>query len=463
MTGKELILKAVRGEETGRPAWMPFVGAHGGFMIGKGATEYMKSAALTVEAMKKAKEMYKPDGLPIMFDLQMEAEVLGCDLHWTDDGPPSVTSHPLEGNDDWSADQVPDLDLSAGRWPVAMEAVRLAKKELGDEIALYGLICGPFTLALHLLGNDIFLEMFDEEEKVEALTMRCADIAIAAAGAYIDNGCDVIAVVDPMVSQISPDHFAQFVTPAMNKVFDYIRSRGSLSSCFVCGDVTRNLEVMLETTCDNVSVDEQIDMANLRVLAGKYGKSFGGNLHLTTVLLMGTIADCQREAIGCIETCGTKGFIMSPGCDLPYDTPPANVAAAGLMAVDPEQMKQVKETLGDAENDTYDDVIIPDYANENAVLVDLITLDSESCAPCTYMTDAANRAAAALTAEGYDIKVKEYKIRTRQGVGMLVKLGAKNIPTICIEGVPTFESLIPEQPKLIAAIREVADKKGARK
>ena len=144
--------------------------------------------------------------------------------------------------------------------------------------------------------------------------------------------------------------------------------------------MTRNLEVMLETTCDNVSVDEQIDMANLRVLAGKYGKSFGGNLHLTTVLLMGTIADCQREAIGCIETCGTKGFIMSPGCDLPYDTPPANVAAAGLMAVDPEQMKQVKETLGDAENDTYDDVIIPDYANENAVLVDLITLDSESCA-----------------------------------------------------------------------------------
>ena len=46
-----------------------------------------------------------------------------------------------------------------------------------------------------------------------------------------------------MTSQISPAHFGQFVTPAMNKVFDWIRGHNGLSSIFVCGDVTRNLEM----------------------------------------------------------------------------------------------------------------------------------------------------------------------------------------------------------------------------
>ena len=47
---------------------------------------------------------------------------------------------------------------------------------------------------------------------------------------YIDAGADVVAVVDPMTSQISPDHFAQFVSPYVKPVFEYIKSRGKASS-----------------------------------------------------------------------------------------------------------------------------------------------------------------------------------------------------------------------------------------
>ena len=42
MTGKEILLSAIRGEETSRPAWLPFVGCHGGKLIGKSATEYLR-------------------------------------------------------------------------------------------------------------------------------------------------------------------------------------------------------------------------------------------------------------------------------------------------------------------------------------------------------------------------------------------------------------------------------------
>ena len=77
MTGKELLLRAVRGETTPRPAWLPFVGCHGGKLIDKSAAEFLRSADLLVEGLKKAHELYRPDGLPVTFDLQLEAEILG--------------------------------------------------------------------------------------------------------------------------------------------------------------------------------------------------------------------------------------------------------------------------------------------------------------------------------------------------------------------------------------------------
>ena len=42
------------------------------------------------------RDRYKPSGLPVIFDLQVEAECLGCNLVWAKDAPPSVANHPLE-------------------------------------------------------------------------------------------------------------------------------------------------------------------------------------------------------------------------------------------------------------------------------------------------------------------------------------------------------------------------------
>jgi len=450
MNGKELLLKALVGEETSCPAWLPFVGCHGGFLINKTATEYLQSADLLVEGLKKAKELYRPDGLPVMFDLQVEAEILGCRLHWADEVPPAVVSHPLaEGK---TIADLPEFDETKGRFPIVVQALETLKKEIGDDTALYGLICGPFTLALHLLGNDIFLDMYDEEDVVLAVIDYCADICIQSADIYLDHGADVIGVVDPMTSQISPDHFEQFVTPAMNKVYDHIRARGGISSIFVCGDVTRNLEVMTQTTADNISVDEQIDMVHLRELCEAQGKSFGGNLKLTSVLLLGDEDDAKMETIGILEKSGTKGFILAPGCDLPYAVPVKNLQAVADMVHD-EYAREAAKTLTAKDADAFDDINLPNYGMANTVLIDVITLDSTSCAPCQYMMEAVEKAAEVASPICY---INEHKIKVRQGIGMMVKLGVKNLPTICINGEVKFASIIPDQKTLVAAIEAAA-------
>jgi len=454
MNGKELLLAALQNQPTPRPAWVPFVGCHGGKLIDKPADEYLQSADLLVAGLKKAHEMYRPDGLPVVFDLQVEAEILGCDLQWASDVPPAVTSHPLAGK---SLDELPPYDLSKGRMPLILESLDRLHVDLGDQVAFYGLLCGPFTLALHLMGNDIFLEMFDEPDQVKAVIDYAADVAIKTAEAYLDHNAAVIAVVDPMTSQISPEHFEEFVTPAVNKVFDAIRARGGISSMFVCGDVTRNLEIMCSTHADNVSVDEQIPMDTLGELCRANGKSFGGNIKLTAVLLLGDERDAKLETLDIFDKAGPTGFVLAPGCDLPYHTPPANLRAVTEMVHDEYQRDIARSTLAAREADSFDDIEVPDYATHPDVIIDVITLDSTSCAPCQYMMEAVERAAEESSARVY---INEHKIKVREGIGMMVKLGVKNLPTICIDGEVAFASIIPDQKSLVAAIDARAASKG---
>ncbi len=455
MNKRELLLRALRNETTTRPGWVPYVGVHGGKLIGQAADVYLRSAELIVRGLKRANELYEPDGLPVVFDLQLEAEVLGCELRWAEATPPAVVSHPLEHGG--SLASLPVFDVAQGRLPVVLEALRTLKKDIGGEVVLYGLICGPFTLASHLMGNDIFLQMLDHADYVMGVVGFCAAVGQKVARAYLENGADVIAVVDPMTSQISREHFEHFVTPAVNQIFRFIRERGGLSSLFVCGDASRNLEAMSRTDCHNISIDENIALERIRDYTRSRGKSFGGNIKLTSVLLLGDEEDAMLEAIRCIDIGGSCGFILAPGCDLPYHTPEKNLIAVSTMVHDAYRREIAKRTIVAKATAESSVIPLPDYASLPHVTVDVITLDSSSCAPCQYMMEAVRRAAQLVTEP---VVVKEHRISTREGLGMMSRLGVRNIPTICLEGEIAFSSVIPDLGTLVAAIEaKIAAKK----
>lgn len=451
MQGTELIKKVFRLEDVKRIPWVPFVGCHGGKLIDVSPTEYLKSAKLLVEGISKAIELYNPDGIPVMFDLQIEAEALGCELTWSDDNPPAVTSHVLISGKQLSDLQIPKS--TDGRIGITIEATKQLRKKF-PEIALYGLITGPFTLALHLLGTDIFMKMMENPDEVIQLMDFTKEVTKAMAGYYIDAGCDVIAVVDPMTSQIDPGSFEVFVTKPASEVFDFIREKGALSSFFVCGHAQQNIEVMCNCKPDNISIDENIPLDYVRDIALKHNISFGGNIKLTVVLLMGTPDDAQREALECMDLAGKKGFILAPGCDLPKDTPEENVKAITKLIHD-EYLQEVVR----AKEKTDSDLALlnmKDYGSTTKVIVDIITLDSESCAPCQYMVEAVKRVAPHF--EGI-VEWREHAIKKMEAVTFMNSLMVKNIPTICIDGKIEFVSQIPPKHELIAAIQKRINEK----
>ncbi len=440
------VLRATRCEKIDRTPWVPFIGCHAGALIGKTATEYLQNEDFMVKGIQTAIDKYNPDGIPITFDLQLEAETFGCELSWADDNPPAVASHPLIDGKNLSDLKIPLPE--DGRIGIVMNTCRRIRKQNPD-IALYGLITGPFTLALHLLGTKIFMDMFDAPDDVEKILDFCRQTGEAISKYYIDAGADIIAVVDPMTSQIGPEQFHEFVTPHAKKLFEYIRTSKKLSSFFVCGHAQQNIEEMCKCRPDNICVDENIPLDYVRDISLPMQVSFGGNIPLTSVLLLGSETDSQKSALSCMERSGKEGFILAPGCDLPYATPQKNLEAIGKMIDDVYQQDVVKAMTDEA--NVCDTLNMTEYGQSDRVIIDIITLDSEACAPCQYMVEAVK----AITPEFQGVvEWREHKIKHQQSLVFMTSLMVKNVPTICIDGRITFVSRIPKRDEMIAAIQK---------
>lgn len=447
MNPKELLFATLRHEETPTTPWVPFAGVHAGKLTGFDATEVLTDENKLFDSLMEVNKLYKPNGQPVIFDLQIEAEILGCELVWATSGPPSVKTHPLA-----ETASVPCKctlpTKEDGRLPMVLRVMERMKAAVGDTTALYGLICGPFTLASHLRGNDIFMDMFDDEDYVRDLLTYCLECGKLLSEYYIEAGMDVIAVVDPLVSQVSSAHFEEFLSEPFTALFDFIREKGAFSSFFVCGDATRNIEVMCKTNPDSISVDENVDIVAAKAITDRYNITIGGNIPLTSIMLHGTQQDNMKYVIDMLDKIeNKKNLIVAPGCDMPYDVPVENSIGVAQAVLQPDEVREMLKNYVAVKEDIQVD--LPDYEHLSKALVEVFTLDSLTCAACTYMMGAADVAKEHF---GDTIDMVEYKFTEKENIARCVKMGVKNLPSIYINGQLKFSSLIPSKEELQKAI-----------
>lgn len=441
MTGKERVLRALSRLCTDRTPWVPYTGVHAASLLGLTAAEYLRSADHIVAGLTKAAQLYHPDALPVVFDIQMEAEALGCEVKWADKNPPSVTSHPLETRALADLRRPTEQD---GRYPVVLEATERVVAQLGDELAIYGLVCGPFTLALHLQGTAIFTLMNRQPDAVAALLEFTSSVTQDLARMYVERGVDVVAVVDPMVSQISPRHFTRFVQGPMTAVNEYVKDLGVKVVTFVCGDVTKNFELLCRTRTNGIAFDENVDLAFAKQVADAQEIAYGGNIPLTTVMLFGSPLDNVLETRRQLDVGAGEGYLLAPGCDIAFDTPADNLAAIGnfvsgrFTSLDAFAAESTVEVDAGAELDAVD--IVPGKA-----FVEIVTLDSEGCPPCQYMVEAVKRVAPEF---GDALAWRESLIKTKAGIRRVGELGVKNLPALLINNEVVFDNIIPSEEQL---------------
>ena len=446
LEGKELLFSVLRHESTNNVPWVPFAGVHAGVLKGYNARDILLDRDKLVESLEEVHKVYDPDGMPVLFDLQVEAEILGCDLLWADEAPPSVASHPYAVEK-----KIPTVipQPGDGRLPIILDVMRTMKEKVGQDTALYGLVTGPFTLASHLRGTDIFIDSIEDPDYLIELVAYTTKAAIAISKYYIDAGMDVIAVVDPLISQISPRMFGKYFSGPFSEIFEFIKSEKVFSAFFVCGDATKNIRAMCETHPDCIAVDENINMVSAKSITDEYNITLGGNIPLTTCMLLGNQQDNMKYVIDLLDSLDHKNLIISPGCDMPYSVPIENTIAVVQAVREPDSTRKIVENYTRAEIDI--PVTLPNYTSLSKPLIEVFTLDPETCAACTYMWRASQRIMEIL---GDKVDLVLYKITEIETIARVKKMGIEKIPAIYINGDLKFSSIIPGQAEYLEEVNK---------
>jgi uroporphyrinogen decarboxylase len=135
---------------------------------------------------------------------------------------------------------------------------------------------------------------------------------------------------------------------------------------------------------------------------------------------------------------------------MPYDIPFENSIAAEYAVHQTDSARAMVAHY--QKEDVAFNGTLPDYEHLKHPLVEVFTLDSATCAACTYMLAAAKDAASAMSEE---VEIIEYTYTTLENIARCREVGVKQLPSIYINGTLAFSSLIPSREELIQRIKEV--------
>ena len=338
LTSRERVRRAVRREPTDCVAAMPYMYDIAAVTAGVPLRQFYTDPHAMVRAQLALHERVGQDVIAIGADNFYIAEGFGCQTTRSDDEVPALLKPPLARMADVFDLAVPD-PYTQGRMGVMLEALRLARAAVGDEVALRSPGTGPFALASYFIGTQQWLleiaqveaEMEGANEAAVHQALELASDALIAFGkACWDAGADILHCGDSLAScnVISPRTFKRFSFPYLKKIFRAWKAHGvSCIILHICSNSTKVLDLYAATGADLVELDHAVDLS---IAKEKIGDKVGlvGNVDTESELLQGTLGVVRASSQRCIDQAGRGGgFLLGSGCIVPRYTPLENVQA----------------------------------------------------------------------------------------------------------------------------------------
>ncbi|MCB2187849.1 MAG: MtaA/CmuA family methyltransferase [Deltaproteobacteria bacterium] len=330
MTPKERIFSVINQQ---KPDHMPVFGANSTVTY----AQMEKVGAFWPEGHEKGEAMAKQalaaytmlgfDAVRVPFCQTFEAEALGCQIKsGGTEGIPGI-AHPTP----YTLDDTPSFPsdfLSRGRIPELLKAVKILKKELGDEVPVVGGIIGPFTIAGSLVDTVPLLKAtFKKPDKMHPFLELGMRAGRELAKALVDAGADIISVEDMTASPdlIAPTTYRDFEMDYQRR---QIEDLGVPRILHICGNVDNIVEYMGQTGAEILSLEPKADAGLARRKCGPKVVLMGG-VDTATVLFM---KDPQTVKEGCEESIQEGIQMLAPGCAVAPGTPTENLLAMVAVA-----------------------------------------------------------------------------------------------------------------------------------
>jgi len=203
---------------------------------------------------------------------------------------------------------------------VPLEAIRLLKKEYGDEIAVVGKVFGPWTLGYDLFSVEEFLiSTLINPDAVKRVLRTLLEITVAFAQAQIDAGADALTLADHCTRDLcSPETYLQFLQEIHQELHERIPCPKILH---ICGDTSDRIPFIQKTGIDCFHYDSKVPTPVARQLAGDRLALMGGTSNIN-LIRNGTAElitqDVQEKIAAGID-------IIGPECAVPLDAPMKNL------------------------------------------------------------------------------------------------------------------------------------------
>ncbi len=258
------------------------------------------------------------DNVMPLFSVWHESAALGCEVNWGDrsrmpDGRACYQSieHEISIPQDW---------LQRPSCAVPLKAIRLLKKEYGDEIAVVGKVFGPWTLGYDLFSVEEFLiSTLINPDAVKRVLRTLLEITVAFAQAQIDAGADALTLADHCTRDLcSPETYLQFLQEIHQELHERIPCPKILH---ICGDTSDRIPFIQKTGIDCFHYDSKVPTPVARQLAGDRLALMGGTSNIN-LIRNGTAElitqDVQEKIAAGID-------IIGPECAVPLDAPMKNL------------------------------------------------------------------------------------------------------------------------------------------
>lgn len=272
----------------------------------------------------------------VPLDLCVEAEALGATIDFREASEraefPRVAEFQYKSVDEFTtktrshrvfnSPSLRDSVVQEGRIPIVVEAIKLLKEDVGEEIVIGAWTPGPFTLLSLLVETGaLYQSLRRSAEQVHAALEMITQVLAGVGDAYHQAGADFLTVHEMGGSPgaLGPKSFENIVLPHLRTLFSQLPQPAVLSAC---GHTNGTMKLLAASGADALSVDQTNDLTQSRLDVPDV--LLFGNLDPLGLISQGRPAEIAEAVAGVVRS---GADAVWPGCDLYLQTPLENLKA----------------------------------------------------------------------------------------------------------------------------------------
>jgi MtaA/CmuA family methyltransferase len=262
------------------------------------------------------------DTIMPVFTIIQESSALGCKIQWEqkDNWPTVKMKEPI-----WSkADDVkiPSNFLTHPDTKCVLDAIKILKKEYGNEVAVIGKTMGPWSLAYHCFGVEDFLLMsLDDPGQTRQILDKLKAATVDFGVAQLEAGADAITLPDHATGDlVSGEYYERYLRDLHIEFAERIPIPIILH---ICGRTVDRMEYIAQTGMAAFHYDSKNDPTeSIHIMKERI--SLVGNIN-NPETLFSKGPDVVREEV--IRNLEAGVHLVGPECAIPLQTSIENLKA----------------------------------------------------------------------------------------------------------------------------------------